>query len=264
MVDLKNEEIETLPVPVDNVVSNEAGEAKKANGRVNRRRKGPGLRGKRQEGSDHEDKAEETKDSADVVKPTAPKQKARGPRPQRAPRVEEKLEDGQEAPERKSDLSKSIENGTGKLKISNARPRVAYTRLCRLMLAGLDGSGEKLKIEGSVERVELAALGAAIGSAIFIGDSLTKGGVCEYDSVSTEYLDIGATKDGRVRKAPRIIIVLKKLDSWNPEEDQVLKGSRVFRKKVLEGQSGEVVEEKDVEEEKDASDVDESSLTHDA
>lgn len=123
-------------------------------------------------------------------------------------------------------------DGIMKLKISNARPRIVYTRLARLFLAGFDNKGDALDTIQPVDKVEIAALGAAVTSAIYIADNLTKNNVCETVSVFTEFLPIEHA-DGVTRGSPRIVILLKKAEGWNAQEDTLLKKSRVYRQKVL-------------------------------
>jgi hypothetical protein len=114
-------------------------------------------------------------------------------------------------------------DGLLELRISNAKPRGAYGRIIRLYLSGVDSAGRKLET-GEVQRVQLTALGGAIGSAIYISDELVKGNVCSSASVETEFAQVEA------RKAPKITIVLERLSSWVSTEDAVLQKDKAYRK----------------------------------
>jgi hypothetical protein len=125
-------------------------------------------------------------------------------------------------------------DGTLRLKISNARPRTVYTRLVRLMLAGFDGAGNALEGGKQIEKIEVSALGNAIGSAIFVIDNLIKGNVVEQASMNCDYVTVGVESDeGRSRGTPRLLASLKRVTTWDSKEDDVLRRTRVFRSKVL-------------------------------
>jgi len=154
----------------------------------------------------------------------------RSARRQRAPRVaSERTQQEKE----KADYT----DGTLRLKISLNRPRTAYTRLVRLMLAGYDGAGNPLEgLKKPIETVEVSALGNAIGSAIFVADNLMKGRVLEQSKAVVDYVNFESSEteaDKPPRGSPRMVLTLRRLASWVPKEDEVLKKTKVFRTKVL-------------------------------
>ena len=155
---------------------------------------------------------------------------ARPARRQRAPRV---ATEGAQVEKEKADYT----DGTLRLKISLNRPRTAYTRLVRLMLAGYDGAGNPLEgLKKPIDTVEVSALGNAIGSAIFVADNLMKGEVLEQSAAVVDYVNFESSEtesDKPQRGSPRIVLTLRRLASWAPKEDEVLKKTRVFRTKVL-------------------------------
>lgn len=154
-----------------------------------------------------------------------PRQRVQNPR-QRAPKVGDSNNEIKE----KADYT----DGVLRLKISNARPRTVYTRLVRLMLAGYDGSGNALQTSKSIDKIEVSALGNAIGSAIFVVDNLIKGKVVEQSSMRGDFIALGEqSSEGRTRGTARLLVDLKRISDWNPKEDEVLKKTRVYRSKVL-------------------------------
>jgi hypothetical protein len=155
---------------------------------------------------------------------------ARPARRQRAPRV---ANDSGPQEKEKADYT----DGTLRLKISLNRPRTAYTRLVRLMLAGYDGAGNALEgLKKPIDTVEVSALGNAIGSAIFVADNLMKGKVLVQSQALVDYVNFESSEteeDRPPRGSPRILLTLSRLPSWAPKEDEVLKKTKVFRTKVL-------------------------------
>jgi hypothetical protein len=161
------------------------------------------------------------------------KSEPRGTRParrQRAPRV---ANESATQEKEKADYT----DGTLRLKISLNRPRTAYTRLVRLMLAGYDGAGNPLEgLKKPIDTVEVSALGNAIGSAIFVADNLMKGKVLVQSKAAVDYVSFESSEteaDRPARGSPRILLTLSRLSSWVPKEDEVLKKTKVFRTKVL-------------------------------
>jgi len=114
-------------------------------------------------------------------------------------------------------------DGLLEMRVSNAKPRVAYCRIIRLYLSGLDSSANELQTP-EVKQVKLTALGGAIGSAIFISDELIKSNVCRSVSVETEFAEV------ETKKAPKITLLLEKLPTWVSTEDAVLQKDRAYRK----------------------------------
>jgi hypothetical protein len=104
------------------------------------------------------------------------------------------------------------------------------------MLAGFDSAGNSLVTSKPIERVEVSALGNAIGPAIFVVDNLVKAKVAEQVSIHADYVSMeGETvvNEGRYKGSPRLLISLKKSASWSPKDDEVLQKTRVYRTKVL-------------------------------
>ena len=152
-------------------------------------------------------------------------------RKQRAPRV---ATDAAQQEKEKADYT----DGTLRLKISLNRPRTAYTRLVRLMLAGYDGAGNPLEgLKKPIDTVEVSALGNAIGSAIFVADNLMKGKVLEQSDALVDYVSFEKSddteSDRHARGSPRLLLTLRRVPAWVPKEDEVLKKTKVFRSKVL-------------------------------
>ena len=125
-------------------------------------------------------------------------------------------------------------DGVLRLKISNSRPRTVYTRLVRLMMAGFDGAGNALETEKPIDRVEVSALGNAIGSAIFVVDNLIKGKVAEQTAMTCDFVTMTEeSSESRSRGTPRLLVTLKRSAAWNAKEDEVLNKTKVYRSKVL-------------------------------
>jgi hypothetical protein len=118
-------------------------------------------------------------------------------------------------------------DGRLEMRVSLAKPRTAYCRIVRLYLSGVDSSGRKIE-NGEVNRVQLTALGSAIGSAIFISDDLVKNNVCRSVSVETEFAQVES------RKAAKITINLEKLPTWVAAQDEVLLKDQAHRKAKTE------------------------------
>jgi hypothetical protein len=176
------------------------------------------------------ERTETTSDSAPAVnenKKESPRSAPRTQRKPRAPRVE-----GDETRE-KADYT----DGVLRLKVSSSRPRTVYTRLARLMMAGYDSAGNALEAGQAITRVEVSALGNAIGAAIFVADNLTKGGVVKQVSISADFVNVDGDEvtsaENRFKGSARLLLSLEKLESWEPLSDEVLKKTRVFRSKVL-------------------------------
>ena len=127
-------------------------------------------------------------------------------------------------------------DGTLHLKISSTRPRTIYTRLARLMLAGYDGSGNVLEgLKKPIDVVEVSALGNAITSAIFVADNLIKAQVVEQVDARVDFVNFDNTDSSneRTRGSARLVLTLRRLESWDAKKDEVLNKTRVFRTKVL-------------------------------
>ena len=106
------------------------------------------------------------------------------------------------------------------------------------MLAGYDGMGNPLEITQPIQRIEVSALGNAIGSAIFVADNLIKGSVVEQVSMSADFVnvdgdDVTTTEENKFKGSPRLLISLKRLSTWDSKNDEVLQKTKVFRSKVL-------------------------------
>jgi hypothetical protein len=87
-----------------------------------------------------------------------------------------------------------------------------------------------------IEKIEVSALGNAIGPAIFVVDNLVKAKVAEQVSIHADYVSLeGETvvSEGKYKGSPRLLISLKKSESWDPKDDEVLQKTRVYRTKVL-------------------------------
>ena len=170
------------------------------------------------------------KDLADKTNISESEEPKRREQRKRAPRVRT---EGENVVREKADFT----DGILRLKISSSRPRTIYTRLVRLMLAGYDGMGNPLETTVPISRIEVSALGNAIGSAIFVADNLVKANVCKQVSMSADFVNVDAeesVEEGKIsRGAPRMLISLEKLDSWDFNTDDVLQKTRVFRSKVL-------------------------------
>lgn len=166
----------------------------------------------------------ENKNNSTSEEPKRREQRSR----QRAPRVRA---EGDNGVREKADFT----DGILRLKVSSSRPRTIYTRLVRLMLAGYDGMGNVLETTKPIYRIEVSALGNAIGSAIFVADNLIKGNVCKQVSMSADFVNVDAetSEDSKSKGAPRLLISLEKLASWDSAADDVLQKTRVFRSKVL-------------------------------
>ena len=159
------------------------------------------------------------------VEVNTPRENRRKPR---APRVRT---EGENIVREKADFT----DGTLRLKISSSRPRTIYTRLVRLMLAGYDGMGNPLETTNPIKRIEVSALGNAIGSAIFVADNLIKGNVAKQVSMSADFVNVDGDDEeaSKFKGSPRLLISLERLSTWDSSTDDVLQKTRVFRTKVL-------------------------------
>lgn len=159
---------------------------------------------------------------------------------QRKPRAPRVAVDGEANTESNGVREKAdYSDGVLRLKVSSNRPRTVYTRLVRLMLAGYDSAGNTLELSQPIKKVEVSALGNAIGPAIFVADNLIKGGVATQESVTADFVFVDGDNvsttvaENKFKGSPRLVLSLTKIDSWNPMTDEVLNKTRVFRSKVL-------------------------------
>ncbi len=183
----------------------------------------------------------ETNGDVNVTTPDLQNQTDRRPRKfQRKPRAPRVAVEGEVPSDggvvrEKADYS----DGVLRLKVSSNRPRTVYTRLVRLMLAGYDSAGNTLELSQPITRVEVSALGNAIGPAIFVADNLIKGGVVTQKSVTADFVFVDGDQvsstvaENKFKGSPRLVLSLEKIEAWNPMTDEVLNKTRVFRSKVL-------------------------------